>query len=250
MDLLEALAIAAAGMAAGTINTIVGSGSLITFPVLIGLGYAPLVANVSNNIGLVPGGVSGIFGYRRELEGQRQRLIGLGICSVIGAAIGATLLLTLPASAFDAIVPVLIAIALLLVVFQPRLTEWLARRGHTREHHGPALQAAVLGTGIYGGYFGAAQGVILISLRGIGIRDDLQRLNALKNVLATTANSVAAVIFVFSAHVNWGVAGLIAAGSIAGGAVGARYGRRLDPGALRVLIVVIGIAAIVRLIVD
>jgi uncharacterized membrane protein YfcA len=251
MDMLEALAIVAAGMAAGTINTIVGSGSLITFPVLIGLGYAPLVANVSNNIGLVPGGFTGVFGYRRELQGQRRRVIGLGSFSVIGSVIGAALLLTLPASAFKEIVPALIAIALVLVVFQPRITEWLARRGRSRDRHGPALQAAVGATGVYGGYFGAAQGVILISLLGIGIRDDLQRLNALKNVLASTANLVAGVIFVFAApHVDWGVAGLIAAGSIVGAAIGARYGRRLDPGALRALIVVIGIAAIVRLIVD
>ncbi len=250
MDLLEALAIAAAGMAAGTINTIVGSGSLITFPVLIGLGYAPLIANVSNNIGLVPGGVSGIFGYRRELVGQRSRIIGLGIFSALGAATGATLLLTLPASAFDAIVPVLIAVALILVIVQPRLSGWLANRGHTDGEHGPALQAAVAATGVYGGYFGAAQGVILISILGIGIRDGLQRLNALKNVLASIANLVAGLIFVFAADIDWAVAGLIAAGSIAGGTVGARYGRRLDPDVLRVLIVIIGVVAIVRLIVD
>lgn len=250
MDLLEALAIAAAGMAAGTINTIVGSGSLITFPVLIGLGYAPLVANVSNNVGLVPGGFSGIFGYRRELAGQRQRIIGLATFSAIGAAAGAALLLTLPASAFDAIVPALIAIALVLIVIQPRLSGWLARRGHTSAEHGPLLQAGAAATGAYGGYFGAAQGVILISLLSIGIRDELQRLNALKNVLAVTANLVAGLIFVFAADVDWAVAGLIAGGSIIGGAVGARYGRRLDPDALRVLIVIIGIVAIVRLLVD
>lgn len=250
MDLLEALAIAAAGMAAGTINTIVGSGSLFTFPVLIGLGYAPLVANVSNNVGLVPGGLSGIFGYRRELAGQQRRVIGLATFSAIGAAIGATLLLTLPASAFDAIVPALIAIAVILVVVQPRIAEWQTRRGQRTAEHGPLLQAGVCATGAYGGYFGAAQGVILISLLGIGIRDHLQRLNALKNVLAVTANVVAGLIFVFAADVDWAVAGLIAAGSIVGGTVGARYGRRLDPGALRWLIVVIGIVAIVRLIVD
>jgi uncharacterized protein len=250
MGVLEALAIVAAGMAAGAINTIVGSGSLITFPVLIGLGYSPLVANVSNNIGLVPGGVAGIFGYRRELVGQRRRVIGLGIFSAAGAIIGATLLLTLPASAFNAIVPILIAIALVLVVIQPRLTEWLAKRGRASSEHRPALQAAVGATGIYGGYFGAAQGIILISLLGIGIRDELQRLNALKNVLASTANLVAGLIFVFAADVNWGVAALVAAGSIVGGALGARYGRRLDPGALRVLIVIIGLVAIIRLIVD
>ena len=124
-----------------------------------------------------------------------------------GAAIGATLLLTLPASAFDAIVPALIAIALILVIVQPRLTAWLAQRGHTSAEHGPALQAAVGATGVYGGYFGAAQGIILISILGIGIRDELQRLNALKNVLASTANLVAGLIFVFAADVDWAVAG-------------------------------------------
>jgi uncharacterized membrane protein YfcA len=247
MDVLEALAIAAAGMAAGAINTIVGSGSLITFPVLIALGYAPLVANVSNNIGLVPGGISGIFGYRRELAGQRHRIIGLGVFSVVGAAIGATLLLTLPASAFDAIVPALIAIALILVVVQPRLTGWLAKRGRTSAEHGPALQAAVGATGIYGGYFGAAQGVILIALLSILVDDSLQRLNGLKNLMTAAINGVAAIIFIAVAPVAWGPAILLAIGSTIGGQLGALVGRRLSPIALRGAIIVVGTIVAVRL---
>ena len=245
----EAVAIVAAGIAAGTINTIVGSGTLITFPVLIALGYQPLVANVSNNVGLVPGAVSGIIGYRRELAGQRHRVIALGAFSFMGALIGATLLLVLPASAFDAIVPALIGIALLLVVFQPRLQAALAHRRSQDDRGGLALRGLVGASGIYGGYFGAAQGIMLISLLGIAIKDALQRLNALKNVLAGLVNLTAGVVFVIAADVNWGVAALIAAGSVIGGALGARYGRRLPPNALRAVIVAVGTVAIVRLIV-
>ena len=249
MDPLEAIAIFAAGIAAGTINTIVGSGTLITFPVLIALGYAPLVANVSNNIGLVPGAISGVYGYRRELSGQRERALQLGAFSVVGAVIGATLLLVLPSAAFDAIVPALIAIALVLVVAQPRLDASLNRRRH-EGHRSPAVRGLVSACGVYGGYFGAAQGILLMGVLGLAIDDTLQRLNGLKNVLAGLNNFTAGVIFVFAAHVNWGVAGLIAGGSIIGGALGARYGRRLSPTALRVVIVVVGMVAIVRLLVD
>jgi uncharacterized membrane protein YfcA len=243
----EAAAIVAAGVAAGTINTIVGSGTLITFPVLIALGYQPLVANVSNNIGLVPGAVSGIIGYRRELAGQRHRILALGIFSFTGALIGAALLLKLPASAFKAIVPALIAVALLLVVVQPRLQAALAHRRSHDDRGGLALRGLIAASGIYGGYFGAAQGIILISLLGIAISDALQRLNALKNVLAGLVNLTAGIVFVFAADVNWGIAALIAVGSTIGGALGARYGRRLPPDGLRALIVVVGTVAIVRL---
>jgi uncharacterized membrane protein YfcA len=249
VDPLEALAIFVAGIAAGTINTIVGSGTLITFPVLIALGYQPLVANVSNNIGLVPGSMTGAYGYRRELHGQRERVIQLGAVSIAGAAIGAALLLVLPSSAFDAIVPVLIAIALILVVVQPRLNASLDRR-HREGHRSGAVRGLVGACGIYGGYFGAAQGILLMGILGLAIEDTLQRLNGLKNVLAGLNNLTAGLIFVFAASVNWGVAGLIAAGSIIGGFLGARYGRRLSPTALRVLIVIVGTVAIVRLVLD
>jgi uncharacterized protein len=249
MDALEALAIVGAGIGAGAINTVVGSGTLITFPVLIALDYSPLVANVSNNLGLVPGSVSGVIGYRRELEGQRSRILNLAVYSVTGAFAGAALLLTLPSSAFDAIVPVLIALALLLVVVQPRLERALA---HRRRHHGaeryPALRGAVGATGVYGGYFGAAQGIILISILGVAIEDHLQRLNGLKNVLAGLVNLTAGVVFALAAEVDWAVVGLIAAGSTLGAAMGARYGRRLSPTALRAVIVAVGAVAIVHLV--
>ncbi len=249
MDLPEALAILAAGLAAGTINTVVGSGSLITFPVLLAFGYAPVTANVSNNIGLVPGSISGAIGYRRELRGQRHRAVWLGRASLVGGLIGAVLLLALPPSWFEAIVPVFIALALVLVVLQPRLAAMLQRRQEEPHEHGgrPAL-AGVFGTGVYGGYFGAAQGILLLAVLGLTVDDDLQRINALKNVLAGINNGVAAIVFLLAADVAWAPAALIAVGSIAGGQLGARYGRRLPPTPLRALIVVVGLTAIVVLI--
>jgi uncharacterized membrane protein YfcA len=249
MDPLEALAILLAGIGAGAINTVVGSGTLITFPVLLALGYQPLIANVSNNIGLVPGGVAGAYGYRRELERQRPRALHLAGFSVAGGIAGATLLLVLPSSAFDAIVPALIALALVLVVAQPRINRAVAERRDPEAHRGAPARLAVGASGVYGGYFGAGQGILLMGILGVAIDDTLQRLNGLKNVLAATVNLTAGAIFVFAADVDWGVAGLIAAGSIAGAVAGARYGRRLSPTALRALIVVVGTVAIVRLLV-
>jgi uncharacterized protein len=248
MTVLEALAILAAGVAAGTINAVVGSGTLITFPVLIGLGWAPVVANVSNNIGLVPGSVAGVIGYRRELEGQRDHVVSLAPFTTVGALAGAALLLVLPASAFKAIVPAFIAIAVILVLLQPRINDALAHRRRPQAEKRAGLRAATLGSGIYGGYFGAAQGVLLMAIFGVGLPQDLQRSNALKNLLAGGANLVAGIVFVFAADVDWGVAGLIAAGSMVGGYLGARYGRRLSQERLRILIVVVGLAAIVRLV--
>jgi uncharacterized protein len=237
-----------AGIAAGGINTIVGSGTMITFPVLLGLGVPPVVANVSNTVGLFPGSFVGAYGYRRELAGQRDRALVLGTASLIGAVIGAVLLLVLPAGAFDAIVPGLIALALLLVVFGRRLTAWLASRGReTTDRTTAAMWLATLGTGVYGGYFGAAQGILLIGIFGLLLDETLQRTNALKNVLAGLVNFVAAIVFALTTHVDWTVAGLIAVGSALGGLLGARYGRRLSPTVLRGVIVVVGLAAIVKL---
>jgi uncharacterized membrane protein YfcA len=363
-DLLEALAIFAAGLAAGTINTVVGSGTLITFPTLLAFGYPPVLANVSNNVGLVPGVASGVHGYRAELTGQRKRILRLGSASVCGGLVGAVLLLVLPEGAFKAIVPALIGIALVMVVFQPRLAKWVAARQRARAaardgsdtvadgspavDRSPAVDgspatggspavdgsrvanvarvpgagdgpravgvaapgdgglavgtaapgdgaralvtagtgdvASVLGTagtgarasavgvvdaisqpettlqlggpvlwvlvflaGVYGGYFGAAQGVLLIGIMGIAFTETMQRINAVKNVLAGLVNGVAALIFIVATHVDWGVAGLIAAGSIIGGQVGARIGRRLPPWGLRLVIICVGTAALVKL---
>jgi uncharacterized protein len=242
------VAIFAAGIAAGTINTVVGSGTLITFPTLLAFGYAPVTANVSNTIGLVPGSASGAIGYRAELRTQRDRLAPLLLASTTGGVIGATLLLSLPASAFKAIVPAFIVIALALIIFQPRLNALLgAQRRGAGERAGPLATLAVGLAGIYGGYFGAAQGIMLIAILGLALDEDLQRLNAVKVVLAGLVNLVSGLIFVFAAHVSWAAAGLIAAGSVIGGVLGSRYGRRLSPTALRAVIVVVGITAIVRL---
>jgi hypothetical protein len=311
---LQALAIFAAGLAAGTINTVVGSGTLITFPTLLAFGYPPVLANVSNNVGLVPGVASGVHGYRAELQGQRRRIIRLGSASACGGLVGAILLLVLPAEAFKAIVPALIGVAVVMVLIQPRLARWMARRQLARSAGraddgdgelaaqaggadpgprpaadaghgtggtggangngaagragaatavgvlpatgissradaigGPVLWALVFCAGVYGGYFGAAQGVLLIGMLGIAFTDSLQRINAVKNVLAGLVNGVAAVVFIALTHIDWGVAGLIAAGSILGGQLGARVGRRLPPWGLRLLIVCVGVAALVKL---
>jgi hypothetical protein len=328
-DLVQALAIFAAGLAAGTINTVVGSGTLITFPTLLAFGYPPVLANVSNNLGLVPGVASGVHGFRKELQGQRRRIIRLGSASLCGGLVGAILLLVLPAGAFKDIVPVLIGIALVIIVFQPRLNRWVARRQANRTKDpagpvppgtgpagaglsqtrpartnpasdnggpglstvdtleldtleldtahvdamasetvlgnmapvvapsapagleaqvgGPVLWVLVFLTGVYGGYFGAAQGVLLIGIMGVAFTDTMLRINAVKNVLAGLVNGLAAIVFVIATHIDWGAAGLIAAGAILGGQLGARIGRRLSPVALRILIVCVGVAALAKL---
>jgi uncharacterized membrane protein YfcA len=250
MSALDALAIFAAGLAAGTINVIVGSGSLITFPTLLALGYPPVLANVSNNVGLVPGNISATLAYRRELVGQRRRLVRLGSASLLGGLLGAALLLALPGSVFKAAVPLLIALASVLMALQPRLSARLERRGARSAIGGWALLLGVFLTGIYGGYFGAAQGVILIALLAIFIDDDLQRLNGTKNALALTVNAAAGVLFIANTHIAWSVAGLIAAGSIIGGQVGGRLGRRLSASVLRWCIVIVGLAVAVGLAVE
>ena len=251
MSTWEVLAVLAAGLAAGAINAVVGSGTLITFPTLIAIGYPPVLANVSNTVGLVPGSLAAVVGYRAELAGQARRLARLCAASTCGALAGGALLLTLPAGAFKAIVPVLIVAACVLVVLQPRLTAALAARRPAGRpaHGGPVLLGAVCLTGVYAGYFGAAQGVLLIALLGVFLTDGMQRINAAKNVLALTANAVAAALFLIVTEVDWAVVGLIATGSVAGGLLGARVGRRLPPGVLRGLIVAVGTVAVVRLLV-
>jgi uncharacterized membrane protein YfcA len=250
MELWEVAALLAAGIAAGAINAVVGSGTLITFPTLLALGYPPVLANVSNNIGLVPGSASGAWAYRRELTGQRARVLRLAGCSLVGGIIGAVLLLELPESAFDAIVPVLILLAVVLVIVGPRLNRAIAaRRDGAPSHGGLALLAATFFCGVYGGYFGAAQGILLMAFLGILLDEHMQRLNAVKNVLAGLVNLVAAIVFVFSTEVAWDAVAVIAIGSTIGGQLGGMYGRRLSPNVLRGIIVVVGTTAAVRLIV-
>lgn len=258
MGAAEAALIFAAGVAAGTINTVVGSGTLVTFPTLLFFGYPAVMANVSNSVGLVAGGLTGSWGYRHELGGMRRILLRWAPMSLLGGIVGAVLLLVLDPAAFQAIVPALIGLGILLVAFGPRLTAWsTARRGDSTttalgEHsarRAAVLMFCVFATAVYGGYFGAAQGVILMGVLTTLTSDSLQTLNGIKNVLSTIVNLVAALTFFLVApeEIHWGVAGLIAAGSLLGGLLGARVGRRLPPNVLRAVIIVIGTVAIVRM---
>ena len=245
----DALAVAAAGLAAGAINTIVGSGSLITFPTLLAVGYPAVLANVSNTIGLVPGSVSGAIGYRRELTGQRHRVLVLLPAAIAGGLVGAALLLAAP-GAFRGVVPALILLAVALVLIQPYVARRRAKAGRVVEHPGPALQTGVFLTSIYGGYFGAAQSVIFLALLSLTLDDDLQRLNGVKNVVAAVVNGVAAVYFIARHDVAWVVVLILVVASTIGGQLGAHYGRRIPANLLRIAIAVVGTGVAIKLLVD
>lgn len=241
-------AVFAAAAAAGAVNALVGSGTLVTFSTLVTLGVPPLTANVSNTVGLVAGSVAGSWGYRAELAEQPERIRRYVPSSLLGGATGAALLLVLPAAAFEAIVPALVGLGVVLVAVQP----WVARRlsvSHNTHVVGGALPwLLVYLVGIYGGYFGAAQGVLLIAILGALVDANLQRVNALKNVLAAVVNAVAALVFIVVADVDWGIALVMAVGSAIGGYLGAHYGRRLPAVVLRLFIIVVGLIAVVVLV--
>ncbi|MFC5746437.1 sulfite exporter TauE/SafE family protein [Actinomadura rugatobispora] len=250
----EAVAVFGAGLGAGAINTAVGSGTLITFPVLLATGMPPVTATVSNALGLIPGSISGAIGYRRELAGQRRRVLRLGAASLLGGVTGAALLLVLPASVFEAVVPVLVGLALVLVVLQPRIAGRLRERRErsgavARPDGGPLLFTGLALASVYGGYFAAAQGIIYMSLMGILLDEDMQRLNAVKNVFVALVNAVAAAFFLFAAEFDWTAVALLAVSSAIGAQAGAVAGRRFSPAVLRSLIVVVGGTAIVQLLV-
>ncbi|MCZ2814533.1 sulfite exporter TauE/SafE family protein [Modestobacter sp. VKM Ac-2984] len=256
MTVWEMVAVAAAGLAAGGINAVVGSGTLVTFPVLLAVGLPPVTATITNSLGLVPGNLTGAIGYRRELHGQRRLLLQLLPASVLGALTGAFLLLHLPASAFETIVPVLVGLAVVLVAVQPllqrRLAARRARAGTVEEEQGigrgrlAALFAGAYTTGTYGGYFAASQGVLQIGIFGLLLREPLHRLNAIKNVLTLAVNAVAALAYVVVAteRIDWAAAALVAGGALVGGYVGSTLGRRLPTALLRSAIVVLGVTAI------
>jgi len=249
--------IALAGVAAGAINAVVGSGTLVTFPTLVALGYPPVTSTMSNAVGLVAGGVSGTWGYRRELRGQWDRLRWQIPASLAGAALGAWLLLHLPEKVFTQVVPVLLIIALILMIIGPRIQAWGRRRaeeaGRSADHVSPRrMVALVVGTfaiGVYGGYFTAAQGILLIGAMGALLPESMQRMNGAKNLLSLVVNVVAALAYTLFAfdRISWAAAGLIAVGSLLGGFLGAHYGRRLPPNVLRAAIVVIGLIGLYRL---
>ncbi|MDL5155378.1 sulfite exporter TauE/SafE family protein [Actinomycetospora termitidis] len=243
----EIALIAVAGLWAGTINTVVGSGTLVTFPVLVALGFPPVTATTSNAIGLITGTITGAYGYREELRGHGRRLVRYGIASLFGAIGGTVLLLSLPADAFETIVPVLVAAAVLLVAVQPLLTKRLRDRDTGSTGHPWLLYPLIFLVGVYGGYFTAAQGIMLVGVMGLLLDDPLQRLNAFKNALAAVVNLVAGAIYAVVAPIDWTVVLILAISSTVGGLLGARIGRKLSPVVLRVVIVVIGVVAIVDL---
>ena len=257
MDWLEALAVVGAGLGAGIVLTAIGAGSLVSFPILLAVGISPLVANVSNTVGLVPGGVTGTWGYRGEMSGYPHLVARVALTSACGALAGAVLLLAFPPGAFEAVVPYLVLFAATLVGIQPLVSAWVRRRAERRgtppaddrEVMGPGLSGVASLVGVYGGYFGAGQGVMLVAFLALGLDVPLQAINALKNLAILAANVAATVVFVFVAPLDWAVVGLIAAGSIVGGWVGAHLGRRLSPLVFRTLVVVFGYVVAIRLIV-
>ncbi|OYO04216.1 sulfite exporter TauE/SafE family protein [Enemella evansiae] len=255
MTWVDLLLAAIAGVWAGMINTVVGSGSLVTFPTLLALGLPPVMANTTNNIGLVPGSISGTVGMLPEVKALKHELIRLGPLALLGGLAGALLLLWLPSSAFDTIVPILVAIGCILVVLQPWLTQKMAARAgrlaaegrppSSRKPWWPLPAIALSST--YGGYFGAAQGLLHMAILSLAMPDESwPRLNALKNALASIINFTAAIVFILVAPVSWPYVGALAVGSVIGGQLGARVGRRLPAVAYRVIIVVIGVIAIIN----
>ncbi|MBS1696588.1 MAG: sulfite exporter TauE/SafE family protein [Actinobacteria bacterium] len=257
MSALHMVLIALAGVGAGAINAVVGSGTLITFPTLVTLGMPPVTATMSNAVGLVAGGMSGTLGYRRELRGQWHRLRWQIPASVLGAVCGAWLLLHLPEKVFTQVVPVLLVLALVLVVVGPRIQAWARRRAekagrpphHVSRRQMVAVVVVTFVVGVYGGYFTAAQGILLIAAMGALLPESMQRMNAAKNLLSMLVNIVAAAAYTIVAfdRINWVAAGLIAVGSLIGGWLGAHYGRRQSPDVLRLVIVIVGLIGLYRL---
>ena len=250
MQWWEGAIIALAGLWAGLINTVVGSGTLVTFPVLVALGYPPVTATTSNAIGLITGSITGAVGYRSEMVGHGRRVARYAVASLLGAVGGTVLLLSLPADAFETVAPILVGVSVLLVLVQPVLSRRLSARVAVDRKESPLLYVLIFLVGIYGGYFTAAQGIMLVGVMGLLLTDPLQRLNAFKNALTAVVNLAAGLIYAFVAPISWPVVGVLAVSSIIGGLLGASIGRRLSPTVLRAVIVVIGVIAVVHLLVD
>jgi uncharacterized membrane protein YfcA len=253
VEILSSILVFFAGLWAGTINAVVGSGTLVTFPVLIALGITPVVASMSNAMGLVAGTAAGAWGYRRELAGRGRQLLKLLPASLLGGITGAWLLLHLPEKVFHYVAPVLLVLALLMVMFQPKLQSWVRNREQNPEHavrdrsHGVLLVVLVYLAGVYGGYFVAAQGILLVGILGVFLSGTMQNANAMKNFLVLGVNMVAAISYLLFAfdRINWLVVLLIAVSSTIGGLAGAKVGRKLSPKVLRGVIFTLGIVALV-----
>ncbi|GGI07538.1 sulfite exporter TauE/SafE family protein [Egicoccus halophilus] len=265
MSALQVVILFFAAAGAGAVNAVVGAGTLITFPTLLAMGVPPVTANVSNAVGLVPGGLAAAGAYHRVLHSQRRLVARLLVPSAAGAALGGLLVLAFDPAVFAAAVPVLLVGSAVLALAQPRITQLMrSRPGRRTVPSRPAardedavgvtgasapLMLGVGLTGIYGGYFGAAQGVVLLCLLGLLLQAELTAVNGLKNLLSTTANLLAASIFVVAGVVDWRIAGVVAVGSVLGGWFGAKGAQRLNPRLLRLSLVVVAVAAAIRQIV-
>lgn len=242
MNVLDIGLLAVAGMAAGGVNAIAGGGSLISFPALLAVGYPTVAANVTNTVALWPGYIGGAVGYRAELAGQKNRVIAYSGTSIVGAAVGCLLLLITPSGVFDALVPVLIAVASLLLALQRWLKNKLgASQRITGRGHQALLHGGIFVGGMYGAYFGAGLGVMLLGILGVFVRDHLQRVNAVRAVLSFVINTVAFVAFALFGPVRWYAVAVMAVASLAGGFLGARVARRLSSSVLRAVVVVFGL---------
>ena len=249
MDLLQQLALLGAGLGAGVVLSSIGAASLISFPILLSVGLPPVVANASNTVGLVPAGIGGAIGYRRELAAHPALVRAVVITSALGAVLGAFLLLQLPPAVFESLVPWLILFACALVGLQPAISGWLQRRAarlgkapRDRRSMSAPVKMISMVLGVYGGYFGAGQGVMLLAFLALGIDVELRVINALKTLAVFAANVVASIVFIAVAELDWTAIVLVGLGSIIGGYVGALIGRRLPPTLFRVLVVAMGLA--------
>lgn len=244
MDAVEGVLVAVAAFIAGAINAVAGGGSLVSFPALVAVGYAAKTANVTNTVALWPGYIGGSWGYRSELSIQGRRILALTPACVLGALAGSVILLETPQSAFDLIVPFLILFACGVMAFQERLARLaayheLVSRGY--DHIPATLHVSVFLLAVYGAYFGAGLGILLLAFLGIFLPDDIQRSNALKGLLSALINLVAVVYFVAFGPVRWGPAAVMAVGALAGGYMGVGVARRLGRERLRIAVISYGL---------
>jgi uncharacterized protein len=238
-----------AGLGAGLFNGVAGGGTLISFPVLLALGYPALVANVTSTVGIWPGYLGGIAGFRREISDQRDQFKALAPLTVAGATLGAVLLLTTPSSAFTRLAPWLVLFASALFAVGPFLNRRLMGHDGADRTRSVALWVGIFLAAVYGGYFGAAMGVIILAVLSLTLPDTIARASGIRTVLSVLANGVAAIVFIIHGHLQWGAAGLLAIGCLVGGYVGAAAARRLPAPALRVVVIAIGLATGIRLLV-
>ncbi len=261
MTPIDAVLLLVAAVGAGAMNAVVGAGTLITFPTLLALGVPPVVANVSNTVGLVPGSVAGAYAFRATLVGRAALIRRLLVASSVGGVSGGALLLVLPPGAFEMVIPPLLLLSAVLAAIQPRVARAVALRRAAAAQRArsdtpatatatPLLLVGITATGVYGGYFGAAQGVVLLALLGVFIEGGMSQLNGIKNILAGVANLVSALLFIAIADVDWRIAAIVAVGATIGGGLGGRYGRRLPSKALRVFVVLVAVVAAVWRLVD